>query len=235
MINFIVNFFDYFHKKKIIKKINQINPSKKIDFFFDVGAHKGESIILFNKYLLLKNVYSFEPSKKNFQILSNKIKNIKKNNKEIFFKLENSAVGNENKNVTYNYLSESSSSTLKSLNEKSKYFRRKEKFFGKIKTEVQIVKQIHFFDYININNIKKIDFLKIDTEGYEYEVIKGLDKFIYNVKMILFEHHYDDMLVKGYKYSDISRYLKFHGFKKVFKIRMPFRKSFEYIFIREDH
>ena len=235
MINLIVSFFDYFHKKKIIKKIYQIIPSKKVDFFFDIGGHKGESIIFFNKYLQLRNVYSFEPSKKNFHILSNKIEKIKKKNKDIIFRLENSAVGNETKNVNYNYLSESSSSTLKNLNENSKYFKRKEKFFGKIKTEVQDIKQICFFEYINNNNVKKIDFLKIDTEGYEFEVVKGLKKFISNVKVILFEHHYDDMLVKGYKYSDISKYLKFYGFKKIFKARMPFRKSFEYIFVREDY
>ena len=232
MINYLVNFFDYFHKKRIIKKINQINPSKKIDFFFDIGAHKGESIMFFNKHLVLKNVYSFEPSKNNFNILSEKIDYIKKKNHNIGINLENLAVGTETKKVYYNYLSETSSSTLKEINKKSKYYKRKEKFFGKITNEIQYINQICFYDYIKKNKIEKIDFLKIDTEGYEYEVIKGLSRFISNVKIILFEHHYDDMLIKDYKYSDISKYLKSYGFKQAFKAKMPFRKSFEYIFVK---
>ena len=43
-------------------------------------------------------------------------------------------------------------------------------------------------DYIIENNIKRIDFLKIDTEGYEFNVIKGLGEHIKNVKYMLTTH-----------------------------------------------
>ena len=45
-------------------------------------------------------------------------------------------------------------------------------------------------------SINKIDILKIDTEGFEFKVIKGAKKKIKNIKYIYFEHHYDDMLKK---------------------------------------
>ena len=45
--------------------------------------------------------------------------------------------------------------------------------------------------YCNEKKIEKIDFLKIDTEGYELEVLKGLKKKISSVNLILFEHHFD--------------------------------------------
>jgi hypothetical protein len=43
-------------------------------------------------------------------------------------------------------------------------------------------------DYISENNIKKIDFLKIDVEGYELDVIKGFGDKIENVEIIQFEY-----------------------------------------------
>lgn len=43
------------------------------------------------------------------------------------------------------------------------------------------------FEYCKRNKIKSIDLLKIDTEGYDFEVIKGCRKMIENIKYIQFE------------------------------------------------
>ena len=85
-------------------------------------------------------------------------------------------------------------------------------------------------DYIEKNNIKKIDFMKIDTEGYELEILLGLENKIRLVDIIMFEHHYDNMIKKNYKFSQIHDYLSENGFHRVFKIKMPLRKSFDYIY-----
>ena len=50
--------------------------------------------------------------------------------------------------------------------------------------------------YFSEYNLNKIDLIKIDTEGFEYEVLQGLQKNMKNVNYILFEHHYDDMIKK---------------------------------------
>ena len=81
-----------------------------------------------------------------------------------------------------------------------------------------MVKQVCLFDFINKYNLKKIDILKIDTEGYEYEVLKGLKDKIMNVEFIYFEHHYDDMVEKNYKFSNIHGLLTKNGFSRIFKI-----------------
>ena len=39
------------------------------------------------------------------------------------------------------------------------------------------------------------------------------------------------MVLKNYKLSDIHNYLIQNNFKKVFKVKMKFRKSFEYIYL----
>jgi len=38
------------------------------------------------------------------------------------------------------------------------------------------------------------------------------------------------MIIKNYKLSDIHEYLLNNNFEKIFKIKMKFRKSFEYIY-----
>ena len=63
--------------------------------------------------------------------------------------LENFAVGDLNKNVTLNYLNETSSSTIRSLNIESEYFKKKEKFFGKLINKKYQVK----YKDLDINNL----------------------------------------------------------------------------------
>ena len=46
--------------------------------------------------------------------------------------LENLAVGDKNEDVQLNCLNETSSSTLRDLNTDSNYFKKKEKYFGKL-------------------------------------------------------------------------------------------------------
>ncbi len=86
---------------------------------------------------------------------------------------------------------------------------------------------------MKIKNIDVVDLLKIDTEGYEYEVLLGLKDKISNIKIIIFEHHYDNMIKKNYTYADINNLLIENNFEKIFKAKMPLRKTFEYIFINK--
>ena len=95
------------------------------------------------------------------------------------------------------------------------------------KSKIQVVR---LDEFMNKHNIKKIDLLKIDTEGFEYNVIKSIGSRIYDIKLIHIEHHFDDMIIKNYTLSDIHAYLKNEGFIKFFKIKMKFRKSFEYLY-----
>ena len=88
-------------------------------------------------------------------------------------------------------------------------------------------------NYMKIKNIEIVDLLKIDTEGYEYEVLMGLKDKISNIKIIIFEHHYDNMIKKNYTYTDINKLLIENNFEKIFKAKMPLRKTFEYIFINK--
>jgi len=59
------------------------------------------------------------------------------------------------------------------------------KFEGKFQTTKSHIKRLD--DYVKEKNIPHIDYLKIDAEGFDFEVIKGCGDFIDNIKFIQFE------------------------------------------------
>ncbi len=223
-----LNFLDFFQQKKILKLIN--NKFTKPIVVFDIGAHHGETIKLFTKKLKIEKIFSFEASPKNYQILEKKVLNYNSNKVKIF----NYGMGEKISDGFINQTLESSSSTINDLNMKSKYLNRKLKILNvgkKDSFQSKVPIKILSLDYfIEKNNIKNIDLLKIDTEGYEFNVLKGLSKYNHLVKLVYFEHHYDDMIIKHYNFGDIHQLLRSYGFKMLKKSKMLFRKSFEYVY-----
>ena len=228
LIIIILNFLDHFQQKKIIKLINS-KFSKPI-VVFDIGAHYGETIKLFLNKLKIQKIYSFEPSPYNFRVLKKNISKYQPNKVEIF----NFGLGKKISKKYINQTVESSSSTINKINKDSKYLKRKLKilnikdkdtFYHKLPIEVSTLDT-----FIEKKNIQNIDLLKIDTEGYEFNVLKGLQNYSHKIKLIYFEHHYDDMIIKDYKFGDINKLLKDRGFSMIKKSKMLFRKSFEYVY-----
>ncbi len=228
LIIYILSFFDRYNQKKIINFFK--NKNIQIKIFFDIGAHRGETVKLFKKNLNIKNFYCFEPSPINFSFLKKEVSKI-----NLKINIFNFALGENQSELGLTQLNESSSSTLIEINKKSNYYKKKNKIlntfslnddnFKKINVKVECLN-----DFMNENLIKKIDILKTDTEGFELSVLKGAKEKIKNIKYIYFEHHFDDMLIKKYTLSDIHDYLTKNGFEKKFKVKMFFRKSFEYIY-----
>ena len=224
----ILNSFDYFQQKKIFNFLKKKLKEKAI--LIDVGAHHGETITNFINNFRSLEIHSFEASPENFKILSKKFKH-QKIPKVI---INDYGLSNENKELSLYQFSESSSSTLSKINKDSKYFQRKLKILGLNKKD-NIYKKLNvklglLDDYLNDKKIEKIDLLKIDTEGHEYYVLKGSKINLKKIRFIYFEHHYDNMLNKGYTFSEINNFLVSNNFRKVFKSKMYFRKTFEYIY-----
>ncbi len=229
----ILSIFDYYYQLKLFKFLKK-KGYLNFEYFFDVGAHKGESLKLFLNNFKIKNIYSFEPSHINFLNLKKNAKKIKRKFKDTNILIENYALGNEQKDMDMKQIEESSSSTINDINIESNYFKKKSKFLynfnNKFFYEDIKIKQIILSDYILENKIPKIDFLKIDTEGYEFNVLLGLKNDLKIAKLIMFEHHYHNMLIKNYKFRDIHQLLKKNNFKQIYKYKMAFRKTFEYIY-----
>ncbi len=229
----ILAIFDFYYQKKLFSFLKN-RGYRNFDYIFDIGAHHGESIKLFLNNFKIKNIYSFEASNENFKILQKNTKKLQKKFDNVNILIENFAVGDEEKIVKMKQMNESSSSTINSYNVKSKYFKKKSLFLFSSKnknffSEID-VKQVSLSNYMTEKNINEIDFIKIDTEGYEYYVLKGLQNQFKKIKLILFEHHYDNMLIKDYKFKDIHNFLIKYKFKQIYKYKMAFRKTFEYVY-----
>jgi FkbM family methyltransferase len=141
-----------------------MNIRDKIDCIFDVGCRTDSEFVNFTG-----EVHYFDP-------VSEFIEELKKNknvNKAAYF--NNFGLGEENKQ-TYYY-----------PKYQSFYDRTNSCYISddanKILLDIKTGK-----DYIINNDIKNIDFLKIDTEGYELNVIKGFGDYIENIKVIQFEY-----------------------------------------------
>ncbi len=232
----ILNIFDFFHQRRIIKYLHK-KGFKSFDNILDVGAHKGESINLFLSNFKTKTIYSFEASPTTFKILLDKIDYFRNKFKSSKIIIEKYAIGAVKKKVLLKQLKESSSSTIRNLNENSKYFKKKlfflqgdkkDPFFKEIEVE-----QITLSDYLTKHDIGNVDLLKIDTEGYEFEVLIGAKDVLSKISIVLFEHHYDDMITKNYKFTDIHNLLLTNQFTQLYKSKMPFRKTFEYIYLNK--
>lgn len=91
---------------------------------------------------------------------------------------------NKNKNLFF---------TNKPIHSKSVKFSEKEDFIGSqvIEDESSTNSSVNINEYIEKNNISKIDYLKIDIEGSEYDFFKTIDKSFLrkNVKKIALEFH----------------------------------------------
>ena len=120
-------------------------------------------------YKYSKNL-NFEPNKKLFKRLHKKYKNNKK------IKLYDCALGEKKSNkklflsnLTYN-------STMSSFNANSNYLKFKNLFLKDQTNQKFLTIKQKEFDEVFVNKNIKNSFLKIDVEGYEYNVLKGAKK-----------------------------------------------------------
>jgi FkbM family methyltransferase len=159
LINIDIKFKKNLSFDEIYKKYIKTNP-----VIIDVGANEGQSIKRFN--LIFDNciVHSFEPITKCFDQM------VKDFPGERFIK-NNYALSDKNTNKKFFINKYSYTSSFNRINKNYGYTHEKDKIKNSIK-----VKTITLDAYIDFNKIKKIDILKIDTQGHELNVLKGLKK-----------------------------------------------------------
>jgi len=94
----ILKYSDFFYQLKMFKFLKKKGFSK-FEVFFDIGAHRGETIKLFTNNFEIKKMYSFEPSKINFDYLKKNSLKFNETKKHIRIILENFAFGDKNNDI----------------------------------------------------------------------------------------------------------------------------------------
>ena len=175
LIKKIFNLLSVFHYNSIFRYSKNLN----FEIMIDVGSHQGEFIARFLNFKKIKKFYCFEPNK----ILFKKLYKQYKNNKKI--SLYSTALG-DNKSVKKLFLSNLTyNSTMSTFNKKSNYLKFKNLLINdQNNLKHSNVNQNTFNNFFKYKNIKK-SFLKLDVEGYEYNVLIGANKKIKEVKYIL--------------------------------------------------
>ncbi len=203
----ILNVYHMFRIKRFIKKLN-------IEYFIDVGAHKGEflgSILT----LRFKKIYCFEPQRSIFKKLHENFKEKKK------VKLFNIGLANKSSKLTI-YINKFSSTSTFSKSKNTTFLRFKNFILNSKnsyidKYQVKTKKLDEIFIQKKISNI----FLKIDVEGFELNVLKGAKKILSKkVKYILVEKHFFQ-LFKNNSSNKVHLFLKKNNFQLIKKFTFP--------------
>jgi FkbM family methyltransferase len=158
--------FYFMYKEIFEKEIYNFSTKNKEPLIIDCGSNIGISILYFSKKYPNSKIIAFEPDKNIFETLK---ENIEINNLKNKITLINKAVWKSEESL--NFLPDNSDG-------------------GKIdnteNTETQKIKAVRLKDFIKDN---EVDFLKIDIEGSEFEVIKDCEEILGNVKNIFLEYH----------------------------------------------
>jgi FkbM family methyltransferase len=180
---------------RYIKQLSNFVPKN----IFEIGANFGQDAEFLRTQFNLKskNIYVFEPH----PVLYKKIKN------NYSFNCYGLAVSDINKDVIFHAVDLKRNNGVSSL-KVHKY--NDEGIYTGIKVET-----IRMDYFISKNNIKSVDFVKIDVEGLTYEVLKGFGKEIKKVKALQIETEFAPIW-KGQKtWETIYNLLKSKDFQLV--------------------
>ena len=177
------------NEKKLLKK----NIKKEEIVYVDIGTNVGNYVEFVNKIFKIKTLYCFEPQ---IDLIKN-LEEITYVKKKFIYPLALSNV--EKIKNFYQYDIASQSSFHKQVNNYNSL--QKVRKIHKIKTST--------FDKV-FNKDLKIDFCKIDAQGEDYNILKGMEKNLKkgNIKILKVEVCFTRMYEKtGSSYLDILNFL----------------------------
>ena len=172
----------------IYELFNHTTPKTMID----VGAHRGGSSERFAD----KNwkIFAFEPDPTNRKVFKRRLGQ-KKN-----ITLDSRAVGEHSETATDFYASKESSGISGMLAFRDSHYKV-------ASVDVTTIERV-----AEDNNIKHIDFLKIDVEGFDYSVLKGVPWGRLKPDVVTCEFEDAKTLLLGHDWEEICKYLVSHGY-----------------------
>ncbi len=211
--NLILKSTDLF-TPNVTERINNILKKFKTVYFVQIGSNDGKQADPLYQLSHSNNHWSgllVEP-------LPFLFKKLKDNYQDPRFNLENSAIGESNGEITFYYISPEAK---KHLGDKLPFYYDQVGSFSlshvlkHFDSEIEPyiletqVSTISLPNLLETHNISRLDLMHIDTEGFDYQILRQFNLKQFSPKIILFEHIHlpiEQKLMSQY-------YLFFHGYK----------------------
>ena len=184
----------YIHKPYHCLKIN------KGDVVVDIGAHIGTFSVLAGQKAGIKGeVYAYEPVPNTFDILK---RNIHINSlQNIVYPYKLGISPKKERKEFYIFKKDG-----KPLFHSSSFYREQSGVIGATVSEKIEVECITLEDIFELNGLDRIDVLKMDCEGEEYNLLFGTsNKYLKRIDEMCIEYH--DYLPTKYNHQDLINYL----------------------------
>ena len=194
-------FFNLSYEEEQIATLVEFSKKNKQDFFLDIGSNCGYYALFIAKTFPSTHVIAFEPIKKTYEKL---VKNIHLNNLKKQIQTFNFGLSDTNDEVQMRTLIKKGfiQSGGFTVNDKNRELKTNETL---LKADLKIGDEV--IKYIN----KKL-LIKIDVEGHEINVLKGLSRLINNNKI------YMQIEIFHENKENIFNFLEKNNFKFVKKI-----------------
>ena len=167
----------------------------------DVGANVGQSAVKFRTIFPNAMIYSFEPLKDCFEQMNANLKN------DPHFKSFNLALGDKKEKMTINRSNYSESSSLRKMAKLHK------ETFPETATEISETIDVDTLDNVAQElDLQEDILLKIDTQGYEDNVIGGSGSVLERVRVVIVETSFCELYEGQPLFADVYDLLHERGF-----------------------
>jgi len=188
-----------------IRRRIKIVHKYRIDTLLDVGANQGQYAMEMRRAGYSKKIISFEPIKKVFEKLLENSKG------DPLWFAENYALGNEDKTETINISGYSPSSSILNMLPKHIEYAPYSGYVGKEQIEVKRLDSIFNKLYDGKNKIM----LKIDTQGYEKQVIEGTMNSLNSITLLQLEMSLTGLYENEMLFGQMMQFINNLGFRLI--------------------
>lgn len=196
-------------------QIRGIDPFSDIHFLlrgsespviFDVGANRGETLAHCLSRFPEAKLIAFEPFTESFHILKDKFRSREN------VRIENLALGKSRGESKLNLYTSDKMHSLLELDPDPNNLMKNFESTGSALIKVETID-----DFCQENGIKRIDLLKVDTQGFDLNVLIGAKGMLQekSISTILLEVNFVSMYKEQASFSELHAHLASHGYNLV--------------------
>lgn len=186
--------------EQLVTSLNHFN----INYVIDIGANVGQFSVEILDNGFKGEIISFEPLTSAYSEL---VKNSKKyNNWTIYPK---SAIGNTDGEIEINISNNSVSSSILNISKKHIDASNESRYIGIEKVRIHKLDSLFSKEQLKEKNI----FIKIDTQGFEWQVLEGASNILEDTKGLLCELSFDKLYEGQHLWQEIITKLEQYNFK----------------------